>query len=270
MRQRHVIGSPGGRLRQLLGSAIPLQIFEVINADHAQLAHRASHRAIYLSVANLASGFSWGAVPRLGHEDELLSQVRQVTEACTLPLVVDLATGFGARAAQVQRTVRGLIQAGAAACHIEDPVWEGRLGHRPDSQLDCIKAAADVRHDAQFCLIARTELRGGDGFDAALERASQCLQAGADAIFIDSFSDRATYERFVNAIKAPVLADIRELAQVQLATPDDLAQAGVPMALYRWSTPAELAPPARAHRAGVVNFRSSQASAPRVVHEMMN
>lgn len=257
-------------MRQLLATAIPLQIFEVVNADHARLAQRAEHRAICLSVANMASGFSHVAAPRLSQEDDLLRDVRLVTGACDLPLVVDLATGFGARAAQVQRTVKGLIRAGAAACHIEDPIWEGRFDHRPDSQLDCIKAAADARLDPQFCLMARTELRAGEALDAALERASRCLQAGADAIFIGSFRDRVTYDRFVKAIKAPVLADIRELAQVQIATPDDLAAAGAAMALYRWSPPAELARRPRHARAGVVNFRNSHDSASRVVHEMMN
>ncbi|NMM78102.1 methylisocitrate lyase [Rhodococcus sp. SRB_17] len=231
--------SAGARFRQALATEKPLQIVGAINANHALLARRAGYRALYLSGGGVAAG-SLG-MPDLGiiNLDDVLIDVRRITDVCDLPLLVDIDTGFGPSAFNIARTVKSLIKAGAAACHIEDQAGAKRCGHRPGKQIvsvdemtDRVKAAADARTDADFYLIARTDAIATEGVDAAIERAQRCLEAGADAIFAEAVRDLETYRRFVDAIGAPVLANITEFGQTPLFSRDELAGAGVAMALY--------------------------------------
>lgn len=231
--------SAGARFRQALASEKPLQIVGAINANHALLARRAGYRALYLSGGGVAAG-SLG-MPDLGiiNLDDVLIDVRRITDVCDLPLLVDIDTGFGPSAFNIARTVKSLIKAGAAACHIEDQAGAKRCGHRPGKQIvsvdemtDRVKAAADARTNPDFYLIARTDAIATEGVDAAIERAQRCLEAGADAIFAEAVRDLETYRRFVDAIGAPVLANITEFGQTPLFTRNELAGAGVAMALY--------------------------------------
>ncbi|ART55495.1 methylisocitrate lyase [Acidovorax carolinensis] len=231
--------SAGARFRQALAAEKALQIVGAINANHALLAKRAGYRALYLSGGGVAAG-SLG-MPDLGiiNLDDVLIDVRRITDVCDLPLLVDIDTGFGPSAFNIARTIKSLIKAGAAACHIEDQAGAKRCGHRPGKQIvsveemtDRVKAAADARTDADFYLIARTDAIATEGVDAAIERAQRCLEAGADAIFAEAVRDLETYRRFVDAIGAPVLANITEFGQTPLFTRDELASAGVAMALY--------------------------------------
>lgn len=231
--------SAGARFRQALAAEKPLQIVGAINANHALLAHRAGFRALYLSGGGVAAG-SLGT-PDLGiiSLEDVLVDVRRITDVCDLPLLVDIDTGFGPSAFNIARTIKSLIKAGAAACHIEDQAGAKRCGHRPGKQIvstaemaDRVKAAADARTDSDFYLIARTDAIATEGVDAAIERAHSCLEAGADAIFAEAVHDLATYRRFVDAVDAPVLANITEFGQTPLFSRDELADVGVAMALY--------------------------------------
>ncbi len=231
--------SPGALFRQALKEEQPLQIIGAINANHALLAKRAGYRAIYLSGGGVAAG-SLG-LPDLGINtlDDVLTDVRRITDVCDLPLLVDIDTGFGPSAFNIGRTVKSLIKFGAAACHIEDQVGAKRCGHRPGKEIvttqemaDRVKAAVDARTDSDFFIIARTDAIAVDGVDAALERAVACVEAGADAIFAEASYDLATYERFTKALNVPVLANITEFGQTPLFSVDELASAGVGMVLY--------------------------------------
>ncbi|PLC51232.1 methylisocitrate lyase [Pollutimonas subterranea] len=231
--------SPGALFRQALKEEQPLQIIGAINANHALLAKRAGYRAIYLSGGGVAAG-SLG-LPDLGINtlDDVLTDVRRITDVCDVPLVVDIDTGFGPSAFNIGRTVKSLIKFGAAACHIEDQVGAKRCGHRPGKEIvttqemaDRVKAAVDARTDSDFFIIARTDAIAVDGVDAALERAVACVEAGADAIFAEASYDLATYERFSKALNVPVLANITEFGQTPLFSVDELAGAGVGMVLY--------------------------------------
>ena len=231
--------SPGARFRAALAEEAPLPVVGTINANHALLAQRASYRAIYLSGGGVAAG-SLG-LPDLGLNtlDDVLVDVRRITDVCPLPLLVDIDTGFGPSALNIARTVRSLIKAGAAACHIEDQVGAKRCGHRPGKEIvsryemaDRVKAAADARTDASFFLIARTDAIQAEGVEAAIERSLACVEAGADGIFAEAAHDLATYRRFVDALKVPVLANITEFGQTPLFTLEELRGAGVAMALY--------------------------------------
>lgn len=231
--------SPGARFRRALEQERPLQVVGTINANHALLARRAGFRAIYLSGGGVAAG-SLG-MPDLGINtlDDVLTDVRRITDVCELPLLVDIDTGFGPSAFNIARTVRSLIKAGAAACHIEDQVGAKRCGHRPGKEIvsreemaDRIRAAADAKTDAAFFLIARTDAIAVEGVDAAIERARACVEAGADGIFAEAATDLDTYRRFTEAVKVPVLANITEFGQTPLFEVDELRQAGVAMALY--------------------------------------
>src|SRR3990170_5609587 len=195
--------SPGARFRKALAEEQPLQIIGAINANHALLAQRAGYRAIYLSGGGVAAG-SLG-LPDLGINtlDDVLVDVRRITDVCDLPLLVDIDTGFGPSAFNIARTVKSLIKAGAAACHIEDQVGAKRCGHRPGKEIvtteemvDRVKAAADAKTDPDFYLIARTDAIASYGIDAAIERSIKCVEAGADAIFAEAAYDVATYKRF--------------------------------------------------------------------------
>ena len=217
----------------------PLQVPGAICAYHAILAQKSGFRAIYLSGGGVAAG-SLG-VPDLGISglDDVLTDVRRITDACTLPLLVDVDTGFGASAFNIARTVKSLIKFGAAAMHIEDQVGAKRCGHRPGKELvskaemvDRIKAAVDARTDAGFVVMARTDALAVEGLEAAIDRARACVEAGADMIFPEAITELAMYRRFVDAVKVPVLANITEFGQTPLYTVAELASAGVAIALY--------------------------------------
>jgi len=231
--------SPGQRFREALQQEKPLQIVGAINANHALLAKRAGYRAIYLSGGGVAAG-SLG-LPDLGINtlDDVLTDVRRITDVCDVPLLVDIDTGFGPSAFNIARTVKSLIKFGAAACHIEDQAGAKRCGHRPGKEIvatqemvDRIKAAVDARTDASFYLIARTDAIASEGVDAALERAARFVEAGADAIFAEAAYDLDTYRRFTDAFDVPVLANITEFGQTPLFTVEELSSAGVGMVLY--------------------------------------
>ena len=231
--------SPGALFRQALKEEQPLQIIGAINANHALLAKRAGYRAIYLSGGGVAAG-SLG-LPDLGinNLDDVLTDIRRITDVCDVPLVVDIDTGFGPSAFNIARSVKSLIKFGAAACHIEDQVGAKRCGHRPGKEIvgtqemaDRVKSAVDARTDTDFFIIARTDAIAVDGVDAARERAVACVEAGADAIFAEASYDLATYERFTKALNVPVLANITEFGQTPLFTVEELASVGVGMVLY--------------------------------------
>jgi methylisocitrate lyase len=231
--------TPGARFREALRQESPLQVIGAINANHALLAQRAGYRAIYLSGGGVAAG-SLG-MPDLGinNLDDVLTDVRRITDVCELPLMVDIDTGFGPSAFNIARTVKSLIKFGAAACHIEDQVGAKRCGHRPGKEIvsaqemaDRVKAAADAKTDASFFLIARTDAIAVEGVDAAIERALKCVEAGADGIFAEAAYDLPTYRKFVDAVKVPVLANITEFGKTPLFTVDELRSADVAMVLY--------------------------------------
>ena len=233
------MSSATARFRQALREENPLQIVGAINANHALLAKRAGYRALYLSGGGVAAG-SLG-LPDLGinNLDDVLTDVRRITDVCDLPLLVDIDTGFGPSAFNIARTVKSLIKFGAAACHIEDQVGAKRCGHRPGKEIvsqqemvDRIKAAADAKTDSNFFLIARTDAIATEGVEAALERAIACVQAGADGIFAEAAYDLSTYQRFVQAVNVPVLANITEFGQTPLFTVEELQSVGVAMVLY--------------------------------------
>ncbi len=231
--------TPGARFRAALREESPLQIIGAINANHALLARRAGFKSIYLSGGGVAAG-SLG-LPDLGLNtlDDVLTDVRRITDVCDLPLLVDIDTGFGPSAFNIERTVKSLIKMGAAACHIEDQVGAKRCGHRPGKEIvstqemvDRVKAAADARTDADFFLVARTDAIAVEGVDAALERAQRCLEAGADGIFAEAAYDLPTYAKFTRALNVPVLANITEFGKTPLFTVDELREVGVGMVLY--------------------------------------
>ena len=233
------MASAGSNFRSALAAEKPLQIVGTINANHALLAKRAGYRAIYLSGGGVAAG-SLG-MPDLGinNLDDVLTDIRRITDVCDLPLLVDIDTGFGPSAFNIARTVKSLIKFGAAACHIEDQVGAKRCGHRPGKELvsteemvDRVKAAADAKTDPDFYLIARTDAIAVHGIDAAIERSINCVEAGADAIFAEAAYDIPTYKRFVDAVKVPVLANITEFGKTPLFSVPELKEAGVGMVLY--------------------------------------
>jgi methylisocitrate lyase len=231
--------SPGTKFRQALKDEKPLQVVGAINAYHAILAKASGYRAVYLSGGGVAAG-SLG-VPDLGisNLDDVLTDVRRITDVCDLPLLVDADTGFGASAFNVARTVKSLIKFGAAAMHIEDQVGAKRCGHRPGKELvsqqemvDRVKSAVDARQDPDFFIIARTDALASEGFDRMVERAVACVEAGADGIFPEAVTDLEMYKRVVDAVKVPVLANITEFGKTPLFTIEELRKAGTAIALY--------------------------------------
>jgi methylisocitrate lyase len=230
--------SAGSRLRQALLVEKPLQVVGTINAYHALMAQRTGFKAIYLSGGGIAAG-SLG-LPDLGiiTLDDVLTDVRRITDVCDLPLLVDVDTGFGA-AFNIARTVKSLIKFGAAGCHIEDQVAAKRCGHRPgkavvtkDEMVDRIKAAVDAKTDEQFVIMARTDALALEGLEAALDRASAYIAAGADMIFPEAVTDLSMYRKFVEAARVPVLANITEFGSTPLFTLDELDTVGVSLVLY--------------------------------------
>jgi len=233
------MSTPGRKFRDALAAEQPLQIPGAINANHALLARHAGYRAIYLSGGGVAAG-SLG-LPDLGITglEDVLVDVRRITDVCDLPLLVDVDTGFGASAFNVARTTKSLIKAGAAAMHIEDQVGAKRCGHRPgkeivsqDEMADRIKAAVDARTDSDFFIMARTDALAVEGLERAIERAVACVEAGADGIFPEAMTGLSMYRLFADAVKVPVLANITEFGQTPLFTVDELRGAGVAIALY--------------------------------------
>jgi methylisocitrate lyase len=231
--------SAGARFRAAVAAERPLQVPGAICAYHAILAEKSGFRAMYLSGGGVAAG-SLG-MPDLGisNLDDVLTDVRRITDVCSLPLLVDVDTGFGASAFNVARTVRSMIKFGAAAIHIEDQVGAKRCGHRPgkaivpkDEMVDRVKAAVDARTDADFVIMARTDALAVEGLDAAIERARACVEAGADMIFPEAVTDLAMYRRFADAVKVPILANITAFGATPLFTLEELRGAGVAIALY--------------------------------------
>jgi methylisocitrate lyase len=231
--------SAGAAFRQAVQEEHPLQVIGAINANHALLAKRAGYRAIYLSGGGVAAG-SLG-LPDLGISglEDVLIDVRRITDVCDLPLLVDIDTGFGSSAFNVARTVRSLIKAGAAACHIEDQVGAKRCGHRPGKEIvsqgemvDRVKAAVDARTDDNFVIMARTDALAVEGLDKAVERAVACVEAGADMIFPEAITSLEMYAQFKKAVKVPILANITEFGATPLFTVDELRGADVDIVLY--------------------------------------
>ena len=231
--------TPGAKLRAALAAEKPLQVIGAINAYHARLAERVGYKAIYLSGGGVAAG-SLG-LPDLGIStlEDVLTDVRRITDVCSLPLLVDVDTGFGASAFNVARTVRSLVRFGAAAMHIEDQVGAKRCGHRPGKEIvpaeemgDRIKAAVDARTEPSFVVMARTDALANEGVDRAIERAVRYVEAGADMIFPEAVTELAMYRKFADAVKVPILANITEFGRTPLFTIDELRTANVAIALY--------------------------------------
>jgi methylisocitrate lyase len=231
--------SPGAAFRKALAEENPLQIVGTINANHALLAQRAGYRAIYLSGGGVAAG-SMG-IPDLGITtlEDVLTDVRRITNVCDTPLLVDADTGFGASAFNIARTVKDLIKAGAAAMHMEDQVGAKRCGHRPNKEVvskaemvDRIKAAVDARTDDNFSIMARTDAIAIEGIDAAIERVHAYIEAGADLVFPEAIRTLEDYTKFSAAVSKPILANITEFGMTPLFTRDELAAHGVKIILY--------------------------------------
>ena len=230
--------SAGVRFRQALEAEKPLQVVGTINAYSALLAEKAGFRAIYLSgagVANASFGLPDLAMTTL---NDVCEDIRCISYATELPLLVDADTGWGG-AFMIGRTVREMIRAGAAACHIEDQVGVKRCGHRPGKALvdttemtDRIKAAVDGRSDDKFTIMARTDAHAVEGLKAALDRSAAYVQAGADMIFAEALTTLDEYQQFTSAIDVPVLANLTEFGKTPLFTTEELANAGVSLALY--------------------------------------
>ena len=227
----HVATSPGQRFRDAIAQEKPLQIAGTINAYAARLAERVGFRAIYLSGGGVAAG-SLG-VPDLGIStlDDVLTDIRRITDVCSLPLLVDVDTGWGG-AFNIARAVKSLTKFGAAAMHIEDQVQQKRCGHRPnkeivgkDEMVDRIKAAVDAKTDSRFVVMARTDALAVEGLEAAIDRACACVEAGADMIFPEAITDLAMYKKFADAVKVPILANITEFGKTPLFTVDELRSA---------------------------------------------
>lgn len=231
--------SAGAAFRKAMQEESPLQVVGAINANHALLAKRAGFKAIYLSGGGVAAG-SLG-LPDLGisNLDDVLTDVRRITDVCDLPLLVDVDTGFGASAFNVARTVKSMIKFGAAAIHIEDQVGAKRCGHRPNKEIitkqemvDRVKAAVDARTDDNFVIMARTDALAVEGLEAAIDRAIACVEAGADMIFPEAITDLAMYRKVADAVGVPILANITEFGATPLFTVDELRDAGAGLVLY--------------------------------------
>ncbi len=248
----------GARLRQAMTRSRPLPVVGVVNAYCGLLAERAGHKAIYLSGAGVANA-SLG-LPDLGvtHLEDVATDVRRITAATPLPLLVDVDTGWGS-SLSIARTTREMIRCGAAGMHLEDQVADKRCGHRPGKQLvssmemqDRVKAAVDARTDESFVVMARTDAVASEGLQAGIARAEDYLAAGADMIFAEAITDLEDYRRFTDETKCPVLANITEFGRTPLFTIDQLGSVGVQLALYPLSA-----------------FRAMSAAAIRVYREIL-
>jgi methylisocitrate lyase len=238
MQQTNEIDSAGRRFRSAVNEEKPLQVAGAINAYTARMAQATGFRALYVSGGGVAAN-SLG-IPDLGISslDDVLVDVRRITDATALPLLVDIDTGWGG-AFNIARTIRSMIKAGAAAVHMEDQVGQKRCGHRPGKELvpagemvDRIKAAVDARTDQSFVLMARTDAVANEGMAVAIERAQAYVAAGADMIFAEAVTELSQYTEFRKAVGVPILANITEFGQTPLFTRDELKTAGVDIILY--------------------------------------
>ena len=230
--------SAGRRLRDALAIENPLQVVGTINAYSALMAERVGFRSIYLSGGGVANA-SYG-LPDIGMTtlNDVLEDVRRITNTTELPLLVDADTGWG-NAFMIAKTIRQMIRAGAAAVHIEDQVQAKRCGHRPNKEIvsalemiDRMKAAADAKTDPDFVLMARTDAAAVEGIDGAIERACSYTEAGADMIFAEALTELDQYRKFANAVDVPILANITEFGKTPLYTIEELRDAGVRLVLY--------------------------------------
>ena len=249
--------SPGRRFRELAASEKPLQCVGAINAYHARLAEATGFKSLYISGGGVAAGSR--GIPDLGITtmEDVLTDLERITDVTESPVLVDIDTGWGG-AFNIARTIRSMIKCGAAAVHLEDQVAQKRCGHRPNKAIvplqemvDRIKAAVDAKTDADFVIMARTDALAVEGEQAAIERACACVEAGADMIFPEALTELEQYRRFVDAVQVPVLANITEFGATPLFTTEELASAGVSIALYPLSA-----------------FRAANAAALRVYREL--
>ena len=232
------INTPGQLFRAAIAKEKPLQIIGAINAYHAKLAESSGFNAIYLSGGGVAAG-SLG-VPDLGITtlEDILIDIRRITDASSLPLLVDIDTGFGG-AFNIARTIKSVEKAGAAAVHLEDQIQAKRCGHRPNKAIvsleemtDRVKSAVDARKDSNFCIMARTDALAVEGLNSALDRAHACVEAGADMIFPEAINDLETYKIFTDQLDVPVLANITEFGATPLFTTEELRDVGISIVLY--------------------------------------
>jgi len=230
--------SPGAKLRQAVAANHPLQVVGAVNAYHAIMAEKTGHQAIYLSGGGVAAS-SLGT-PDLGISTlaDVLEDARRITDASSLPLLVDVDVGWGG-AFNIARCIREMIRTNVAGVHIEDQVMQKRCGHRPNKAIvssaemvDRVKAAVDARSDENFVIMARTDALAVEGMDAAIERAQACVAAGADMIFPEAMTELEQYQQFVDAVQVPVLANITEFGATPLFTTEQLASVGVSLVLY--------------------------------------
>jgi methylisocitrate lyase len=230
--------TPGKKFRQAITKESPLQVIGAINAYHARLAERSGFQALYLSGGGVAAG-SLG-IPDLGITtlEDVLIDIRRITDVTSLPLLVDIDTGFGG-AFNIARTIKAVEKAGAAAVHIEDQVQAKRCGHRPnkaivtqDEMVDRVKAAVDAKTDPDFVIMARTDALAVEGLNSAIDRACACVEAGADMIFPEAINDLETYQKFTTKVNVPVLANITEFGATPLFTTEELKGVGISIVLY--------------------------------------
>ena len=230
--------TPGLLFKKAIEAERPLQVIGAINAYHAKLAEKTGYKAIYLSGGGVAAG-SLG-VPDLGIStlEDVLIDIRRITDSTSLPLLVDVDTGFGG-AFNIARTIRSVEKSGAAAVHIEDQIQAKRCGHRPNKSIvsqnemvDRIKSAVDAKNDENFVIMARTDALAVEGLQSAIDRACACVEAGADMIFPEAINDLDTYKKFTKSVDVPVLANITEFGATPLFSLDELDSVGIAIALY--------------------------------------
>ena len=230
--------TPGLLFKKAIEAERPLQVIGAINAYHAKIAEKTGYKAIYLSGGGVAAG-SLG-VPDLGIStlEDVLIDIRRITDSTSLPLLVDVDTGFGG-AFNIARTIRSVEKSGAAAVHIEDQIQAKRCGHRPNKSIvsqnemvDRIKSAVDAKNDENFVIMARTDALAVEGLQSAIDRACACVEAGADMIFPEAINDLDTYKKFTKSVDVPVLANITEFGATPLFSLDELDSVGIAIALY--------------------------------------
>ncbi len=266
--------SAGARMRAAMASEKPLQLPGAINAYAAMQAERAGFKALYVSGAGIANA-SYG-LPDLGMTslDNVCEDIRRISGATQLPLLVDADTGWGA-VFNIQRTVKEFIRAGAAACHIEDQVQAKRCGHRPGKAVvakedfaDRIKAAVDGRIDDQFMIVARTDALAVEGIDSAIERSVAAQEAGADVIFAEACTTIPEYQKFISALKIPVLANLTEFGKTPYFTVDELGEIGIAMIIYPLSAFRAMAKAAEGIYGAIRNERTQKSVVDRMQTRM--
>ncbi|MEP6605972.1 MAG: methylisocitrate lyase, partial [Nitrosospira sp.] len=231
--------SAGFRFRAALDIEKPLQVAGCINAYAALMAERTGFRALYLSGAGIAAASLGLPDLAISTLDDVLTDVRRITDSTDVPLLVDADTGFGSSSFNIARTVKSLIKSGAGAMHIEDQVQAKRCGHRPgkaivseEEMVDRIKAAVDARTDPDFVLMARTDALAVEGLQSAIDRACACVEAGADMIFPEAVTELGMYRQFAAVVEVPILANITEFGVTPLFTVEELARVDVALVLY--------------------------------------